>query len=207
MPPGISRGPAGPGFVLATPGARFAARILDILAVLVLAAAANFVFALRWWHSFEPWANQVSSITNPNSSNVPPLPDDVRNLTLIIIAVITAVWFAYEVPSSANNGQTLGKRLVGIKVMRLESADRLGFGRSWRRWSRLGLPTLLWLCCGLGFVIQLMDCLSVAVDQPLHQAIHDKVAQTVVVRAGRTPKGPTTVQVGAHDDRSDPPQS
>ncbi len=95
-------------------------------------------------------------------------------------------------PSSANSGQTLGKRLVGIRVMRLESEERLGFGRAWRRWSRLGLPTLLWWCCGVGVVLQLVDCFSVTVDRPLHQALHDKAAATVVVQTRRPTGTPPT---------------
>jgi uncharacterized RDD family membrane protein YckC len=138
---------------------------------------------------------------------MPAVPPELTNLGLIILFVTTAVWFAYEVPSTANSGQTIGKRLLGIRVMRMESVDRLGFGRSWRRWSRLGLPTLLWWCCGIGLIIQLLDCFSVAVDLPLHQALHDKAAATVVVRTNRTPKDPAPVSVGGKDDRSDSSQS
>jgi uncharacterized RDD family membrane protein YckC len=101
-----------------------------------------------------------------------------------------ALWFAYEVPAVASTGQTLGKRMLGIKVMRLESPDPLGFGRSMRRWNRMGLPTVLWPCCGVGFVLQAVDSLFVAIDRPLHQAIHDKAALTVVVvTRKRGPRG------------------
>jgi uncharacterized RDD family membrane protein YckC len=75
-------------------------------------------------------------------------------------------------------------------VVRLESGDRLGFGRSFRRWSRLGLPTLLWYCCGVGLLLQLIDCLFAAIDRPLHQALHDKTAATVVVQVPRPSQVP-----------------
>jgi uncharacterized RDD family membrane protein YckC len=113
------------------------------------------------------------------------VPQSVGTLVLMMIVVTTAVWFAYEVPSSANSGQTLGKRLMRIKVVRLEADERLGFGRAMRRWSRLGLPTLLWVCYGIGFILQLLDCLFVAIDRPLYQALHDKAAATVVVQVPR----------------------
>jgi hypothetical protein len=45
----------------------------------------------------------------------------------------------------------------------------------------MALPTLLW-CCGIGFVIQFVDNLYVAIDRPLRQALHDKTALTVVVK-------------------------
>jgi uncharacterized RDD family membrane protein YckC len=117
------------------------------------------------------------------------MPASLQWLFIAMCVVATAVWFAYEVPASANSGQTLGKRLLHIKVMRIDSAENLGFGRSLRRWGRLGLPTLLWSCCGAGFVLQFIDCLFVAIDQPLHQALHDKAAATVVVQVSRPDHG------------------
>ncbi len=176
-----------PGFVLASPGARLAARLVDLVAVLILGAIANAWFAIHWWQSFYPYLMQVYRLdpAATNNQDLPQPPEDATTLLLMILVVTTAVWFAYEVPDNANSGQTLGKRLLGIKVMRLESTQRLGFGRAWRRWSRLGLPTLVWSCCGIGFVLQFVDCLFVAVDRPLHQALHDKAAATVVVRVAR----------------------
>jgi uncharacterized RDD family membrane protein YckC len=209
-PPGLQLGGAAAvpaGFVLATPGIRMAARLVDIVAVLLLGAAANWLFAYRWWQLFWAYVDQITRLHPQAGDTLPAAPDQLYNLGLIILVITTAVWFAYEVPSSANSGQTLGKRLVGIKVMRLESEERLGFGRSWRRWSRLGLPTLLWWCCGIGLVIQLLDCFSVAVDTPLHQALHDKAAATVVVRTNRPTSNPRRVRVGGNDERSDPPRS
>jgi uncharacterized RDD family membrane protein YckC len=206
-PPGFPRPAATTaGFIIASPGLRLLARIIDILAVLVLGAAANSVFAYRWWQLFWTYTKQVYALQQQGSNATPTAPEDIYNLAFIILVVTTAVWFAYEVPSSANSGQTLGKRLVGIRVMRMESEQRLGFGRSWRRWSRLGLPLLLWWCFGIGLVIQLLDCLSSAFDIPLHQALHDKAAATVVVHTTKVPNNPTQVRVGGSDDRSHPSQ-
>jgi uncharacterized RDD family membrane protein YckC len=172
------------GLALAGVGARLVARIVDVLAVLVLGAVANAWFAYRWWQAFAPFLRNFTEYER-NGGTVPEAPSEISTLLLIMCAVIAAVWFAYEVPPSANNGQTLGKRLLGIKVMRLENDGRLGFGRAFRRWSRMGLPTLLWSFCGIGFVLQFFDCVFVAFDRPLHQALHDKSAATVVVRIGR----------------------
>ena len=65
-----------------------------------------------------------------------------------------------------------------IKVVRLESAEPLGFGRAFRRWSRLGLPTLLWACFGIGLpaAARRLRC-SPLFDRPLQQALHDKAAR------------------------------
>jgi uncharacterized RDD family membrane protein YckC len=177
--------PAGPaprphGLVIASPGARLLARLIDLAAIAALCAVANAWFAYQWWQAFVPYFRAVMN-AQLTGGVTPDPPASASNLLPMMCAVATAVWFAYEVPGSANSGQTLGKRLLRIKIVRIESPDRLGFGRAFRRWGRLGLPTLLWWCYGVGFLIQFFDCLFVALDRPLHQALHDKSAGTVVV--------------------------
>jgi uncharacterized RDD family membrane protein YckC len=188
------------GLMLASAGSRLVARLVDILAVLILSVIANAWFAVQFWRDFQPffadYLRWASGNTNPLAlDGAPTPPESSSTLLLLMTVVITAVWFAYEVPASANSGQTLGKRLLGIKVVRIESDGRLGFGRALRRWSRLGLPTLFWpLCCGLTALFQVIDCLFVVIDRPLHQALHDKGARTVVVqvpRPGRPETAPT----------------
>ena len=187
--------------MLAGAGSRLVARLVDILAVFLLSVIANAWFAVEFWRDFQPFFADYLRWTEGSSNpfafeGAPTPPESISTLLLLMCVVITAVWFAYEVPASANSGQTLGKRLVGIKVVRVDSEGRLGYGRSLRRWSRLGLPTLLWpLCCGLTALLQVVDCLFVVIDRPLHQALHDKGARTVVVqlpRPGRPETEPTS---------------
>jgi uncharacterized RDD family membrane protein YckC len=177
--------------MLAASSARFMARFVDVLVVLVLACIANIWFAREFWQSFQPvwdWAQQQPV----NLDHVPTSANRAVELLVIMGFVLTAVWFAYEVPSSANSGQTLGKRIMGIKVVRLDTDGPLGFGRSFRRWLRLAWPTPFWVACyGLPLLLQLFDCLFVVTDRRLHQALHDRVAATVVVRVPR-PGSPET---------------
>jgi uncharacterized RDD family membrane protein YckC len=164
------------------------ARVVDILVVLVLCVIANAWFGFQFWKLIGPYLDQYSAwmASGQGTDQIPAPPESIDTLILLMCVVIAAVWFAYEVPSSANSGQTLGKRLLGIKVVRLDSdAERLGFGRSLRRWGRLGLPTLLWSCFGIGFLFQLIDCVFVLFDKPLRQALHDKSAATAVVYVPR----------------------
>ena len=172
---------------LANIGARLVARLVDVLAVLILAVVANAWIAREFWAKAGPYFRQLQDAANGGTQ-----PDDTQlsYLVLAMCAVTAAVWFAYEVPSTANSGQTLGKKLLGIRVVRMESPDRLGMGRSLRRWSRMGIPTLLWSCLGVGFLLQFVDCVFVAIDRPLHQALHDKGAATVVVEVPRARKTP-----------------
>jgi len=173
--------------------------MVDVIAVLLLCAIANSWFAIQFWQGMRPYYTEAmrrAMAGDTSTANLPTVPQSASTLLLVICFVTTAVWFAYEVPASANSGQTLGKRLLGIKVVRLETADQLGFGRSLRRWSRLGLPTLLWYCC-IGFLLQFVDCLFVLIDRPLHQALHDKAAGTVVVQV---PRPDPSIPGGRHAD-------
>ncbi len=182
------------GLMLAGVGSRFMARLVDVLAVLVLAAIANVWFAVEFWRSFRPvweWA-----MAGPQSlETIPRSAEQAGEMIILMSIVLTAVWFAYEVPAMANSGQTLGKRIFGIRVVKVEADERLGFGRSFRRWFRLAWPTPFWLVCyGLPVIIQFIDCLFVAIDRRLHQALHDRISHTVVVQVPR-PSRPETARV------------
>jgi len=173
------------GYPLAGFGARFIARMIDTLALLALNILVNGWFVYQWLQIYRPFWGEARRRWNAGESTQGLEPPQEGSTFMIIILILAALlWFAYEVPSLANTGQTPGKRLTGIKVMRLESAEELGFRRSIRRWNTIGLPTLLWTCFGLGFMLQLVDCLWAAVDRPLRQALHDKSALTVVVFVG-----------------------
>lgn len=170
------------GLPLASPGSRMVARLIDIAAVAGLALLANAWFLVQLARHLGQFYREL--VTGAQEVN-PELYSRINTLAFVITVVTAAVWLAYEVPALANSGQTPGKRILGIKVMRLEQTGRLGFGRALRRWWTLGLPTLLWTWC-VGFVMQFADCLFVAIDRPLHQALHDKNANTVVVYIGRS---------------------
>jgi uncharacterized RDD family membrane protein YckC len=191
-PPGYRPPPQPHGYELAHPGQRLAARAIDLVAVLGLNAVVNGWFVWRWWRDFWPYYLEFARRYQAHQSVTDiPVPA-TQSLEIVIFVVGVALWFAYEVPALANTGQTLGKRLVGIRVLRLESDGPLGFGRAWRRWNPMGLATFLWTCFLIGFVLQFIDSLFVIVDHPLHQALHDKSAATVVVHVPRT--GPTTAK-------------
>jgi uncharacterized RDD family membrane protein YckC len=171
--------PARPhGFALAGMGARLIARILDILAVLVLNVLVNGYFGYEFAREFAPlWQ---AAMANPFGEQPQP---SARMETLLwtMLIVATLLWLLYEAPSTASRGQTLGKRIMHIKVLPVESTEPLGFGRAFRRWARLGLWTPLWGCAGLGFLLQLIDSASPLFDPHLRQALHDRTARTVVV--------------------------
>jgi uncharacterized RDD family membrane protein YckC len=154
------------------------ARILDILAVFLLNIVVNGYFAYEFAREFAPiWQ---AAMANPFGEQPQPTPR-METLLWTMLIVATLLWLLYEAPSTASRGQTLGKRIMHIKVLPLENTEPLGFGRAFRRWARLGLWTPLWGCAGLGFLMQLIDSASPLFDPHLRQALHDKTARTVVV--------------------------
>jgi uncharacterized RDD family membrane protein YckC len=164
---------------------RLVARLIDIAVVLLLNVVVNGWFAYQYWQEIAPQLSDAISRTMAGE-NVEPLTASSRlsYLEIVIIVLAAALWFAYEVPAIAGSGQTLGKRLMRIKVMRLESTEPIGFGRAIRRWNLLGLWTFLWYCA-VGFLIQIAVSLSPVFDWPLRRGIHDRSAATVVVRIPR----------------------
>jgi uncharacterized RDD family membrane protein YckC len=176
--------PARPhGLAPAPLGHRLLARLIDIGMVFLLNVVLNGWFVYQYWLEVAPFVREATrrSLAGEDLADLPAISDDAGTYQLVILTLAAALWFAYEVPSVANTGQTLGKRLLRIKVVRLESTEPLGFGRSIRRWNTQGLPVLLWWCFGIGFLLQLLDALFVLIDQPLRQALHDKSAFTAVV--------------------------
>jgi len=178
---------------LAPLGARLVARLIDISLVLLLNVVVNGWFVWRFVQEIEPVSRELTRRLLEGESSTEGLPQasaQADGLQVVILLIAVALWFAYEVPSVANGGQTLGKRIMGIKVVPLAETEQMGFGRSFRRWNLLGLPVFLWSCCGIGFLIQLVDCALPLFDRPLRQALHDKRGQTVVVRVPRQPTSP-----------------
>jgi len=186
------------GLALAPLGARLVARFIDIGIVLLLNIVINGWFVWQYvqemWPTFaEIWRRSLAG--DRSTEGLPMAGDRANGLQIAIVLLAAAIWWAYEVPSTADTGQTVGKRVMRIKVVLVERDGHLGFGRSFRRWNTLGLPTMLWLCC-IGFLLQLIDCLYVLFDRPLRQALHDKSAQTVVVALPVAPVPADATDVG-----------
>ncbi len=192
-PPGVPYRmlpPARPhGMALASPGARVVARLIDLLLILLLNALVNGWFVYQWLTYAVPYMRKVMQALYDNQ----PITDVTRpanmdSLLLVIALIAAALWMIYEVPSTARSGQTIGKRAARIKVVRIESEEPLGFGRSLWRWSFMGLPVLLLGCCGPFFVVLMMaDVFWIAVDRVQRMALHDRSAGTYVVRLPGAP--------------------
>jgi uncharacterized RDD family membrane protein YckC len=91
------------------------------------------------------------------------------------ILVVAILPFAYEAVQLALWGQTLGKRIMSLRVIS-ESGETMPPTQAV---GRAAVNNVLYLFgCGVGTV---MAYLWAIWDEPLHQALHDRLTGTVVV--------------------------
>ena len=143
--------------LLATPGARVGARLVDahIFSVLWAVVLIVSIFAL-----------DAADVDGP----------DVGFLVVLTVPLIVA-GLIYEVVMVATRGQTLGKMAVGIKVVRFDTGARPGAGKSFGRWA---LPNLVLLIPLVGWLFTMFCYLSLTWGND-RQGWHDKAARTLVV--------------------------
>ncbi|PRY01880.1 RDD family protein [Allonocardiopsis opalescens] len=160
------------GVPLAESWRRLAARVIDGLVVgvpvtaVLLGAFAWMVYGIVGLSEADP-----STVGGAEVLSV------FGGMFLLIIAAIAlplgALW-VYDWVCHARSGQTVGKRILDIKVVRIADG---------------GLPTG-GQACGRGAayvamsqlpVIGLLDALWLLWDEPFRQCLHDKAAGTVVV--------------------------
>jgi len=84
----------------------------------------------------------------------------------------------YTIHLVVRNGQTIGKRVLDIKVVRLDGSP-VGLGRSF--WLRNVVPGVLGAIPCFGGIISLVDILMIFGED--RRCLHDKIADTKVIRA------------------------
>jgi hypothetical protein len=101
---------------------------------------------------------------------------------VVIVAILLLL--AYLVPSTARSGQTMGKRLRRIRVVRLDGS-RPGWSTALLRY---GAPLLVGILLSallrtpLGLVVALLGIIG-WISNPNRQGLHDRLAKTIVVEA------------------------
>ncbi|MDQ3823487.1 MAG: RDD family protein, partial [Actinomycetota bacterium] len=106
--------------------------------------------------------------------------EDGDDLFWTLVVVAWALWIVapfvyFTVLHGRGAGQTVGKRLLGIRVIG-EDFRPLGYGRAFGRYL---VAWVLWLAC---YVPGILDALWPMWDDK-NQSLHDKVANSMVVRA------------------------
>lgn len=186
------------GRELAPLSARFMARLVDILVVTGLNLAVNGWFLYQWFQEMLPVWTETQRWMARQIPEQPQPTERATDLLYAIVLIATALWFAYEVPATAWRGQTLGKRLFEIKVVRYDG-NPLGFGLSFARWFIMALPNLALGCL---FPLQVVDALWCTWDRPLRQCLHDKRARGVVVQLGPQDRQPVPAGSDRHPNVS-----
>jgi uncharacterized RDD family membrane protein YckC len=174
-PPFVS---AEPGPPLARAAPRLRARLLDRGIVALISIPVTLPLFLRYAHYLVAKMT-TAAVAVQNGQPVHPIFYDVATVQLIlkIALVFVVVSFLYEVPQLALSGQTIGKRVWGVRVVRRTDLGPVGTGPAVARWAvQFGVSTVPWL--GNGFF--LLDSLWLLWDRR-RQCLHDKVAGTLVL--------------------------
>ncbi|MDF3292932.1 RDD family protein [Streptomyces sp. RB6PN23] len=151
-------------------GRRLAARFID--SVLVLAAVAAGAFPLVS-ASVRHIQDKIDAARQSGENVQVWLIDGTTGLYLgIVLAALLLAGLLYEVLPTAKWGRTLGKKLLKLRVLDIESQLTPGFGQALRR--MLVRQLLDFVVVG---VVNALWCLF---DRPWRQCWHDKAARTFV---------------------------
>lgn len=151
---------------LASAGARLGARIIDFV-IMVVVSAVLIIIGL----------SALFGISDDSATD--------EELTigwaffLGTWALIGLVGVLYEVVMIATRGQTLGKMMTSVKVVRADNGLVPGWGKSIGRWI---IPAVLALIPVVGPLLSLLVYLSLLWDSA-RQGWHDKAAGTFVIKA------------------------
>ncbi|MEU6894266.1 RDD family protein [Streptomyces sp. NPDC046557] len=154
---------------LADFGKRLGARIID----LIIVAVPLFLIQL-------PFGNRRYVVDTNKGEDVTEVITKSYNGTGLLWTLISIVaYVGYDWWFTKKNGQTVGKRLLGLRVAMLNDGSVPPSGPALSRGAVLWVPTLI--CCFCLWPLALI--VSILVDKPYKQGLHDKVAKTVVVRS------------------------
>jgi uncharacterized RDD family membrane protein YckC len=96
----------------------------------------------------------------------------------LVSCVLFIVWAVITLRLVAANGQTIAKKLIGIKVVRSDGS-RATVARIF--WLRNVVNTVITMIPILGYLYALADPLFIFSERK--QCLHDKIADTIVVNA------------------------
>ncbi|WP_328970243.1 RDD family protein [Streptomyces sp. NBC_00239] len=152
---------------LADFGKRLLARIIDVLIIAIPLGL------LQWATSRNRWTIETDEGEDATEVFTKAYSGSGLLWTLIgIVAFVGYDWFMTK-----KSGQTVGKRLLGLRVAMLNDGSVPTSNASLSRAAVLWLPALL--CCPC--VWELVLIVTIFADKPYRQGLHDKVGKTVVV--------------------------
>lgn len=189
VPPGWGPAPTAPttpdGQELASYGARAGAYLIDtvILTGLVLLAS-----GWAWWAFMGDYWNRAMEDSLSGAAEPVSLDEVSQYLQylnyeylFIAVGITVLVQAAYGIGFLVATGATPGKMMAGISVRRADRPGKPGFGTAFMRMLLPLILRVLWvLTCMVEIVFRATDLLWPLRDSR-RQALHDKIAGTVVV--------------------------
>ncbi|MFF4649488.1 RDD family protein [Streptomyces sp. NPDC001380] len=161
---------------IASMGARFGARLIDgvlvgvVCWILMVAGVAGAVgIGAKAKTEYNPTTGQYE--LSPSASM------GVLGVTMVLMLVIFVLQLCYEWLMVAFAGATLGKRMVGLRVVNETTGQNPGLGSSFVRFI---IPIVGWALCYLpGLLVWLSPFFD---NSGRQQGWHDKAAHTLVIR-------------------------
>ncbi|OII66008.1 MULTISPECIES: RDD family protein [unclassified Streptomyces] len=151
-------------------GKRVLARFLDWLLIFIPLAVLGIPFGV-----YDSVGDDSADLSDVWAAN-----NDGGQWAFQLISI--AAYVAYDTYMTAKqNGQTVGKRLMGMRVAMLNDGSVPPVSAALIRALVLWLPALI--CCACLWPLLLL--IMIIVDKPYKQGLHDKAAKTVVVSAAR----------------------
>ena len=167
-PPGVAP------FPLATWGARAVARIIDSFITGLIALP--FVLWLVW-PGVQRFIDSVPADGSaPTDAAMTALQGDLLAVSTSITVITLVISLVYEVPQNKAWGRTLGKRALGLRIRPLAADLPLSWGQVLARWGSFEAFSVI-----AGGLLLVIDLLWPLWDRPWRQAVHDKIARTIVV--------------------------
>jgi uncharacterized RDD family membrane protein YckC len=155
------------------PLADFGTRVLAYLIDIALLSAVTTVIAIPVFAVF------LFRVMPDQPDVADPFADIIGPMLLLeagLVAFILLLYYVYAVEYMHRSGQTIGKRLMKIRVVPLDPARRLTRGMAAKRYL---------VEYGVGVIVPFfhyLDGLWLLWDKPYQQTLHDKAARTVVVK-------------------------
>jgi uncharacterized RDD family membrane protein YckC len=173
------------GAVLAEWWRRLVGRILDIIVTFVL----TLVFAFPWLGTLVSATSDYAQALQTAAETGGPQPDQtafaeqVMSVSVPVALISVLVSLVYQTVFLTTRGATPGKMVVGTVVRRVGHPGRLTVLDAFKRQAIDVVTTLLSLVSLLGLIAPVVRFLDPAwlLWDPRRQALHDKVADTVVV--------------------------
>ncbi|MEU1749497.1 RDD family protein [Micromonospora arida] len=187
-PPQWHAGPPGPPPPPMSPGGQPLASFADRLLAWMVDTALATAVALALFSPFFVilWLRMFSEITrtSPDGAFVEPDPviflvDFYLPIVLLqfgLFVVMLGLYWLYHVEYLKRGGQTLGKKVMKLRVVPLDPTRTLNRGMAGRRW------VVQYLVGSLVPGGSYLDGFWQLWDKPWQQCLHDKFAETVVVR-------------------------